>query len=215
MPPSQRKSKPCPIRVTGCCCSRGKPIRRPGTPRPTTSGVTNPTTGPFAGRYEYCFGGVGPQCAGAPGAPNTLNASGTGYTMKVSVGSILHDNCCLRNPAGKWCGGTGVDGRTPAGEGNHNGQCVSEWDKAWWNTIDGRQWTVSVNRTLPANLTPAPGRLASRKDGAMLTIEETVHTRGYSAPAGTSLDRGDAAFCASGTASPEKKLGASIWITCL
>jgi hypothetical protein len=190
---------------------RGKPIRRPGSYTPTPS--TNPTTGPFAGRYEYCFAGVGPQCAGAPGAPVRLRSTGT-YAMMVSVGSILHDNCCLRNPAGKWCGGTGVDGVNKAEEGNHNGQCVKEWDKAWWNTIDRRQWEVAVNTTVPGNLTPAPGRLASRKDGTMETIEEVVQSRLYSAPAGTSLDRGDEAFCASGRASAPQQFGASIWIVC-
>lgn len=195
--------------------ARGKP-RRPAAGAGYRPVSNNPTTGPFAGRYEYCFGGVGPQCAGVPVlAPNILNASGTGYTMKVSVGSILHDNCCLRNPQGKWCGGPGVNGSGKAEENNHNGQCVKEWDKAWWNAIDGRQWTVAVNPTQPANLTPTGGRLASLKDGSTITWEEVVQSRNFSAPAGTSLDRGDEAFCASGRASAPKKLGMSIWITCL
>ena len=193
----------------------GKPVRPVGY-KPPANRPANPTTGPFAGRYEYCFGGVGPQCGGAPGAPNTWSASNNGYMMFVSVGSILHDNCCLRNPAGKWCGGTGVDGRNPAGEGNHNGTCVREWDKAWFNTLQARQWRVPVNPTTVADLTPAAGRRSVLREGTVYAPEEVNASRQYAAPAGTSLDVGDEAFCASGRAGPVQRAitGMTTWVVC-
>ena len=172
------------------------------------------TTGPFTGRYEYCFGGVGPMCAGAPGSPNGWSSTNNATMMYVSVGSILHDNCCLRDPQGKWCGGVGVDGSGKAEEWNHNGNCVKEWDKAWWNTLDNRQWRVRIDHGTPSNLSLAEGRPSRLKDGAVVTREEVAASRQYAAPAGVSVDVGDQAFCASGRATEKRAITGVRWMVC-
>jgi hypothetical protein len=183
----------------------------------TAAGTAAAQDAPFGGRQEYCFGGVGPMCAGAPNAGVTRNADGT-VTMKASVGSILHDNCCLRFPSGKWCGGPGVNGSGKAEEWNHDGNCVREWDKAWWNTMpsDNRQWTVTFNPNEAADLNWAQGRRAVLKTGTSYDPPETVASRRLAAPPGTPLDVGDQAFCASGRATSVRRLiTGQAWINCL
>ena len=87
-------------------CTGGQPV--------TTHACQYSPNGP-----ERCFGAVGPQCDGAPGAPRVNLQNGL-VRMKVSVGSIAHDTCCARNPDGKWCG--------KYQEIGHNGQCDKEWN---------------------------------------------------------------------------------------
>jgi hypothetical protein len=172
----------------------------------------------YSGVTEYCFGAVGPKCDGAPNAGVTRNADGT-VTMKVSVGSILHDNCCLKypptqgDPGGKFCNG-------PISEFSHNGQCVLEWDKAFWNTIhDGRQWDATFNPNQRAELIVTQARVSRFQDrllnqsGRQYQGFETTDTRKLSAKAGTALDVGDEAFCASGRAVRKNWL-AKEWIEC-
>lgn len=70
----------------------------------------------FVGHVDNCFGGVGAGCWNNPtlwpftgSGTWSTTASGDGNntykTIDVSVGSIAHDNCCVRNPTGKVCGG--------------------------------------------------------------------------------------------------------------
>lgn len=202
---------------------RGRPGRpRPAAPSTATPAAQAPARGEVGYRYadvtEYCFGAVGPKCDGAPNAGVTKNANGT-VTMKVSVGSILHDNCCLQyppfegNPGGKFCNG-------PVSEFSHNGQCVDEWDKAFWNTVsDGRQWDWTFDPGKPADLTVTDARVSRFQDRTLrstryYTGRETTDTRLLKAPAGTALDVGDDAFCASGRAE-KKSFVAKEWIECL
>src|SRR5205823_4936814 len=75
------------------------------------------------------------------GAPVTRNGNGT-VTAYVSVGSIMHDNCCYANgPDAIWCqphenpaSARGVSDNT------REGLCRAEWDKAVDNLRNGRQW---------------------------------------------------------------------------
>ena len=168
----------------------------------------------FSERVEYCFGAVGSMCEGAPNAGATQNPDGT-VTLMVSVGSILHDNCCLANPGGKFCGGPGMDGE-PAKEFNHDGTCVAEWDKAFWNTLtDGRQWQVKMDPRERSDLTVvANPRTSYYQDGTPSQGFETRATRRLAAPVGTALDPGDGQFCESGRASRESFLGKE-WIVCV
>jgi len=203
--------------------SRGRPERpravAPTNPAPSTPGVARGEIGyRFSEVTEYCFGAVGPKCNGAPNAGVTPNADGT-VTMMVSVGSILHDNCCLMNPpveganpGGKFCNGV-------LSEFSNNGQCILEWDKAFWNTtVDRRQWAWTFNPSERAELTVTPARVSRFQDVALrptqfYTGRETSDTRKLAAPAGTALDVGDEAFCASGQAT-KKNFAAKEWIEC-
>jgi hypothetical protein len=158
---------------------------------------------------EKCFGAVGSQCNGAPGAP-AVNLQNGYRRMKVSVGSIAHDTCCARNPDGKWCG--------KYQEIGHNGQCDMEWNKAFWNVIDGRMWEHDFNANTftdsalvsnPRSATFNPNYLG----GGVIRLRETRSSIILSAPRGTALDVGDEQFCASKRAvqksSPFKR-----WIIC-
>ena len=109
----------------------------------------------FPGHTDWCFGGQGAGCWDNPGYGDdrwwtTTDASGNTVSVKtvgVTVGSIVHDQCCLRRPLGKNCGGvfsgnefSSAAGRNPGrgtmavfllgGEIWHSG-CESEWQKAW------------------------------------------------------------------------------------
>jgi hypothetical protein len=113
----------------------------------------------FPGHADACFGGVGAGCWTNPSWPLSgmgtwrTRTSGNGHesfkTIDVSVGSVTHDNCCVRNPLGKNCGGvfsgaqTTSDGTAPPkgvmavfaplGEVWQGTRCEWEWQRA----VDG------------------------------------------------------------------------------
>lgn len=170
-------------------------------------------------RVEKCFGAIGPGCAGAPFASPRTQSNGK-LMMKVAVGSILHDNCCLKNPNGKWCGKYSEIQRGPFNDG-HDGNCDKEWNKAVWNTqpSDNRTWEVEFDPKANSDLTPVgnPRRAVFAKNyqnGGTWTGPEVAATRKLAAPRGTNLDVGDQAFCASGRASAPKSSFGKEWITC-
>ena len=145
---------------------------------------------------ERCFGGIGNGCDGASNwagnfvvGPARRNADGT-FSLGVSVGSILHDNCCLAEPNGYRCGGD--DG---------SNSCRAEWDKAVGNAVNRRSWQARFGPYRCVNteddLSIAAGRPAGL-GGQVVTRKETAASRALSAPAGTAMDDTDAAFCASG-----------------
>lgn len=176
---------------------------------------------------EQCFGAVGAGCEGvsilAPGQPH---GDGT-YTMYVSVGSIEHDNCCLKNPNGNWCSpdmqnpmaAIGHVGMSQIADWlNQNGACAAEWRKAFWNAMDHRQWqqrfpisSLSNGHTsYPSgqwsdDLTPVAARpsvLPDPLDNYDLrggNYGETATSIVLAAPDGSGLDIDDARFCASGS----------------
>jgi hypothetical protein len=160
-------------------------------------------------QWERCFGAVGPGCDGAPGADVVKNADGS-ITAYVAVGSILHDNCCLRNgPGGVWCGGVlkGVAYDEASLAQRLVGHCSQEWSKAVYNVRDRRVWRV----IFPAyhdseggdDLTQTSNRHAKLSvANSPLFVDytggETSASRALAAPAGTALDIDDEAFCASG-----------------
>lgn len=76
---------------------------------------------------ERCFGGIGTRCKGdAPGAPFRLHEDSCLVDGWMSVGSILHDRCCLlTNNAGYSCSGINQGDRR---------LCKQEWQEAWDNT---------------------------------------------------------------------------------
>lgn len=166
---------------------------------------------------ERCFGSQGSGCDGlalgneAAKAGRTRNADGT-YNIWISVGSINHDNCCVVHPNGKMCGGN------PAAQSltsNGDGHCVAEWDKAFWNAVDGRAWTERFNPNREPNLRIVAGRQSRARTGQALHPWETQETRQYAAPAGQALDPGDQAYCRSGQATTYNLPGTpKTWIVC-
>jgi len=170
------------------------------------------TTKNADGKVEACFGSVGPGCKGSKGK----DFSGTGETNTgkrigclaeqdgqrvcyTSAGSIRHDNCCVWNPGGKWCGGTGTNGE-PAEEFNHNGKCADEWHEAFWDSFWERTWTETHPMSVTPDLSPYPSPYKR-----YFSLESKASVR-ICAPAGIELrESKDAPFCCSGRLDSAKK----------
>ena len=162
------------------------------------------------GKTEECFGGVGPGCKGITGkeakdspfgSQGLISKSGCTTVIDgryrncwTNMGSIRHDNCCVRYPGGKWCGGPGTDGQ-PAAESNHNGKCDSEWHDAVWDVATGKTYGFTydyVNHE--PDLTPSGTSLNGRYD-----LGEAFYTTRLCVDAGAELrQKEDAGFCCSG-----------------
>ncbi len=196
---------------------------------------------------QQCFGGLGPKCnGGVPEWPNDRVGpvwSGAFYMpdntrlayveIGVAVGSILHDNACLKDKNGLNCNGYDLlgdavkSGLVPA---------ALEWNKAAWNVLDLRTWrqtfgpypTDQLLREFDwyDDLRPATARSARMAPVLSVltvpeltvnpTVGETSQTRALQAPAGTSLDISDSAFCrsAGGFGSTGWFVGKASWGIC-
>ncbi len=181
------------------------------------------------GKPERCFGGIGPGCDGAPLAGTQAQSNGTTKAY-VAVGSILHDNCCVRNPDGFMCGGNQNNIADPGQlvGMNDNLACAKEWRKAVYNTRDGRKWTfdfgpyadTDLSERYGDDITPTSGRQTRMADGAgrfnyIYNGGETPSSRRLCAPTGTNLDKDDIQFCCSGQFSGTwGALGVGDWGAC-
>jgi hypothetical protein len=132
---------------------------------------------------ERCFGGIGQSCS--PAGPLSLRKCAQGQIpFMVSVGSILHDNCCLRNPQGRWC-----QGRENL---DFSAACSPEWDKAFFDSIQGRVWSACFGPYTYTNQEDNMAEVIGRNG-----YPETVSSMKLSAPSGALLDPSDEAFCES------------------
>jgi hypothetical protein len=163
------------------------------------------------GQAERCFGGIGPGCAGAPLA-GVESLSGGLTRAYVAVGSILHDNCCLRNPDGFMCGGS-QNNFADLGQlsGTNDGLvCAKEWRKAVYNNRDNRKWLFDFGPYTDGDLSDRYGddltltsgrqtRMANAGGQFIYTYDggETASSRSLCAPRGTNLDKDDVQFCCS------------------
>lgn len=164
-----------------------------------------------AGKKEQCFGAIGKGCGGLFGKGQDGEATNAGKrtgcealrdgvrACYISAGSIRHDNCCVWNPSGKWCGGPGTDGK-PAEESNHNGKCDAEWHESVWDSFWERTWSQDFSLRTDPNLSPYPS-----PHKRYFSYESEASTR-LCAPAGTELrESKDAPFCCSGQLDSSKK----------
>jgi hypothetical protein len=164
------------------------------------------------GQSERCFGGIGPGCAGAPLAGVENRPDGITRTY-VAVGSILHDNCCLRNPDGFMCGGSQNNFADPGQLFGMNDDlvCAKEWRKAVYNNRDNRKWLFDFGPYSDGDLSDRYGdditltggrqtRMANSRGQFIYTYDggETPSSRRLCAPTGTNLDKDDVQFCCSG-----------------
>lgn len=181
------------------------------------------------GQPERCFGGIGPGCGGAPLAGVEAQPNGT-TRAHVAVGSILHDNCCVRHPDGFMCGGSQNNFADLAQlVGVNDGLvCAKEWRKAVYNNRDNRKWLFDFGPYTDADLsdrygddiTLTAGRQARMADGIGRFVYiydggETPSSSRLCAPTGANLDKDDAQFCCSGQFSKIwGALGVSDWGVC-
>jgi len=194
---------------------------------------------------QQCYGGVGPKCGGIPEEVNNYvyphwygsfrmpdNTELAYVEMGVVVGSILHDNACLKYKTGLNCNGMGA-GDLVKGMGFYAAEL--EWSKATWNVLDNRAWRATFgpyptdpiqrDREWYDDLRETAQRHtfmgASFSLGASPDLtepylgRETRQSRALLAPAGTSLDWTDADFCKSGAFSSTGSFpGKASWGIC-
>jgi PKD repeat protein len=139
---------------------------------------------------QQCVGAEGSQCDnnifGLVGVKRNRDGS---YTGTVSVGSILHDNCCIINyPNGRFCN-----------NGGDQSVCEAEWNKALSNSNlrTGRGWKVRsgwgpYDEGEGDDITLVPARNSQPQ-----AEHETRATSRLAAPSGTELDITDEDFCES------------------
>lgn len=191
-----------------------KPAPPPAEPQKITKNAL--------GNPELCFGAVGKGCGGfgdlkegeAKGTQPLWLTAGCSPEVRgwrrcwVVPGSIKHDNCCVRHPHGKHCGGPMSDGSN-AGEWNHDRNCVQEWDDAVWDVKNGRGWEADLPSSVPADLTPAKSPYGRYKHGEVAASVNLCAADGYSISA-----RHSVAFCCSGSAEKKWALGVEDWLEC-
>lgn len=129
---------------------------------------------------ERCFGGIGDRCKGVPIiAPMYFNESTCTVSGYMSVGSILHDKCCIR---------TLNTGYKCAFPDEKTSECRKEWDKAIRDSLCSvfgakRQWAVTF------------GPYQIDNGGDCSTDCETLPFR---APSGAAVDLADQIYCKNG-----------------
>jgi hypothetical protein len=198
---------------------------------------------------QQCYGAIGPRCDGIPDLVNVVNSRIQPYwfgafrmpddtemayvEIGVNVGSVLHDNACLKDKGGTACNGYSLIGDLiktdliwPA---------TLEWNKAAWNLIDHRSWRARFGpyptdprlrerewyddlrpaRPRPTMMAPVISVLAWPGLTVTYTGGETLQSRALQAPAGTSLDATDVAYCQSGAfSSVGSFVGKAPWGIC-
>lgn len=110
-----------------------------------------------------CFGASGSNCSGFPTGFCTNSTTTAGWVnCPVSVGSQMHDSCCMRYPGGDNCGGSTAQYCTPPAGSKYVGStykcCKAEWDHAVGDTAAGRTWAWGFRESVVA---PAGYSMAS------------------------------------------------------
>lgn len=209
------------------------------TPRPERATCTPSQVKPKAAssKEERCFGALGNACAdqfkdgilGRAGIPAAVVGNDCSVTVAVSVGSILHDNCCRSvndvGGDGLVCDGNSGDIGWSAIDTRHDKRnCAKEWRKAVYDVKEGRYWHEKFGPYLDDNAhddlrqaptqnarkTKLPGRLGVLDDVTESQGVERVETRRLHAPSGTKLEVHDVQFCASGRFKDEGWCGGTL-----
>lgn len=168
-------------------------------------------------KREECFGAIGPQCDWTA----FTHSRNLGYRgcieMEVSVGSILHDICCVEHGAnGKWCNGVGHGIVSEIAPWDKNQACEKEWRRAFEDSLHNRKWkqvyctdprnSNEIPRVVTAHtaVTPRPTAHVTRPNLWTTYFEpssqhETDFTRHkLYAPSGTKMAYMDEKYCRSG-----------------
>lgn len=159
--------------------------------------------------FDNCIGGYGVDCEGVVILrPLYLikpksNHNGT-VSLITSVGSILHDLCCLQHPKGAFCAKPNypfMETFNLFGNADNECACLMEWRKGVSNLLSRRTWISSYETAdFSANLTIMPNVqrkswLPKAMSGDEYTetastwdIVERADTARLCAPEGTQLD---------------------------
>ncbi|MBI5299738.1 MAG: IPT/TIG domain-containing protein, partial [Deltaproteobacteria bacterium] len=214
-----------------------KPSPPPVAEKPKVTPPPQEITRNALGDPELCFGAVGKGCGGFDDLKEgeKKETHPLWFTAGCSVevggmrrcwvvpGSIKHDNCCVKHPSGKQCGGPGrnpfnrnepdkdwITGQiNKAGEFNHDNNCVQEWDDAVWDVKNGRGWEVDFPAHTPANLTPSVSPEGRYGGGEVTASVNLCASNGSSISA-----RHSTAFCCSRNAKKYWAVGVEDWLIC-
>jgi hypothetical protein len=164
--------------------------------------------------FDNCLGGYGVDCEGIEVnllgllsfnlMPPKDNGNGT-VTLMTSVGSILHDICCISNPKGSFCDTSNyplLDLFNFFGHADNNCACLVEFRKGVSNLLSGHVWSETYQKadfTSDLGLVPSllryswlPLDLGIRRAyipyPSTWEITERKATSRFCAPSGTALD---------------------------
>lgn len=110
-----------------------------------------------------CYGGVGPNCNGAPKAACTLEDATNTYSCQISVGSEMHDTCCGQHHHGFNCGSPFTPFECVVPPGGTKPACCDEWNHAFNDTALGRQFSARFK----GDDSSVPGPLANLTGGSV------------------------------------------------
>ncbi|HYL91211.1 MAG TPA: hypothetical protein VEU32_20845 [Burkholderiales bacterium] len=207
-PPPPGASAP----VTGQACSADRLLRTPEMLRPSDP------------KIQRCFGAIGQGCLSqvhesSPFRNFPINwqqavpKADCSIDLRVSVGSIIHDTCCMNNPNGLYCNRNPLDNPALSAQDEvSNLACTREWRKAFYDVAENRWWFEkfgpyyeSMNGDNVTQVAPQPNRHATtygptgvQSSPQTVAVVEYASTRRLAAPSGTKLEIGDVAFCRSG-----------------
>lgn len=168
--------------------------------------------------FDNCVGGIGVDCDGVPydldfgvmgilsiNLVKPVHAANGKVTIKTSVGSILHDLCCIEHPQGAFCNGANYpidETINLVGGADNDCACIMEWRKAAWNVLRGRYWLAEFDEAPhSSDLTKIPFSELSRESWLPTSwttnyleyksnwgLQENEATSQLCAPTGTELD---------------------------
>merc|ERR1712032_1777554 len=132
-----------------------------------------------------------------------IDRPGGKVELKTSVGSILHDLCCMERPWGAFCHSSNypIDATIDLlGNADNSCDCLLEWRKAAWNLLRGRYWShefekAGQSQDISFDLTVQRMSWLPTGSGTNYVsykstwgITERQATSGLCAPEGTRLD---------------------------
>jgi hypothetical protein len=177
---------------------------------------------------QRCFGAVGDKCKSQQ--DGTLGNRRFDYecriNLAVSVGSIMHDNCCLSNPYGIWCNGWPQALTLEIANIGEGVACGREWRKAVYDWLQDRFWYETfgpyrgydgdsgLNDYVQARTGYTYGFFGVHDSPQKWPGPERRATVRLRAPSGTKLEFQDAAFCASGEFSSTHEVGSEHYGYC-
>jgi hypothetical protein len=148
-----------------------------------------------------CFGASGSNCSGLPNGFCTNSTTTAGWVnCSVSVGSQMHDTCCMQYPGGENCNGSPTAQYcTPPGNSGYGTPyrcCKAEWDHARNDMAAGRYWSWGFKESVVA---PAGTRLATTavRNGQVTAYPTSLSIK---AKSGSTIWKTDAemGWCANG-----------------
>jgi hypothetical protein len=147
---------------------------------------------------RICYRATGGQCEGIAFASATFLPDGR-RQLWVSVGSQLHDTCCLAHSDGAFC--TSATRGRDLNPFTGDAVCAAEWNRAWYDTKWGASWPQIFDPTqFEYSVRPAARTNGSYRHLIWNVAQGAPAEGSWRPPSGAWIDKADAAeWCPSGT----------------